>query len=240
MVRDLKTAKDEANTNLLYNTSTFQRNQSRRSSMNNNSRYNKSSNSQKNPDIRARKIPIIRETRSSRMRKSALVVDVMRKERTKIRHETSKLNATAQSNTMSGVRRPMAANSTSTKNRKIGVKERSTQHDNKHTSTANIRNNRFLDLSGNSTSNIGYLEQSFELVNSGVGSPRVNVHPDEFITGQSFNRYQRHKSPEKSLDDQAWRTLLDRYRQIMHIFTFLHITSKQFIKNVFYSDFDGL
>lgn len=66
--------------------------------------------------------------------------------------------------------------------------------------------NRILEMSNMSAT----LNNSFELVNSGAGSPRINVHPDEFITDQSFNRYQRHRSPEKSLDDQAWRTLLSR------------------------------
>ena len=178
----------------------------RKSSLSNNNRYQYHNKSDSKSDTRhhGRKIPIIRETRSSRMRKSALVVDVMRKERAKIHQKTSKLVNN------SGVR-PTAANSP--KNNNFNGKQRSS---NKRTlgltSSSNHKgsaynNNRILEISHN-LSNLH--DQSFELVNSGAGSPRVNVHPDEFITGHSFKRYQRHRSPEKSLDDKAWRTLLTR------------------------------
>ena len=224
-MRDLKSINNESSTNLLQNTS--RRSRRRRSSLNNNNNnnnnhFNSNLTSSQCADNRARKIPIIRETRSSRMRKSALVVDVMRQERNRIRQETSKLK-----NDTSGVRRPpTAANLSSVTKKKSERKQRSIKNDkqkfgNYRGGSFNANhNNSVFELSHNSVSNSHYLDQSFELVNSGAGSPRVNVHPDEFITGQSFNRYQRHRSPEKSLDDQAWRTLLSRYNEFLNVFFF--------------------
>lgn len=160
-----------------------------------------------------RKIPIIRETRSSRMRRSALVVDVMRKKREQIREKASRINKGYRDNTnVKDTNRNSKKQSTYNQ-----VDNNLTERIPKHLQKSSFKgpgnsrgpsahHNRILEMSNMSAT----LNNSFELVNSGAGSPRINVHPDEFITDQSFNRYQRHRSPEKSLDDQAWRTLLSR------------------------------
>jgi len=117
-----------------------------------------------------KKIPVIRETRSSRMRKTALIADVMRREKTQLLQKTSKLSKS---------------------------KEKSP--------ALKSRNSSLYSTSG------VLPDQSFEIVNSGAGSPRVNVHPDDFVTGKTYNHRRRYKTPERSLDSMSWKRFANRY-----------------------------